>query len=102
MSSGGWGHNYYENTFVKENGVWRFKHLHGPFNMYAGYKGGWIDNTIVNTYPEKFLPPPDLAPTVIYLTYPNYYIEPYHYPNPVTGRPMPPPSPRSGGEAFGR
>jgi hypothetical protein len=102
MSSGGWGHNYYENTFVKENGVWKFKSLHGPFNMYAGYKGGWIDNTILNTYPEKFPPPPDLPPTVIYLTYPNYYIEPYHYPNPVTGRRMPPPSPRAGGEAFGR
>ena len=102
MSSGGWGHNYYENTFVKENGVWKFKHLHGPFNMYSGYKGGWIDNTILNTYPEKFAPPPDLPPTVIYLTYPNYYIEPFHYPNPVTGKPMPPPSPRAGGEAFGR
>ena len=36
MSSGGWGHNYYEDDFVKENGVWKFKKLHGPFNMYAG------------------------------------------------------------------
>jgi hypothetical protein len=43
-----------------------------------------------------------LPPTVIYLTYPNYYIEPFHYPNPVTGKAMPPPSPRAGGEAFGR
>jgi hypothetical protein len=102
MASGGWGHNYYENTFVKENGVWKFRRLHGPFNMYAGYKGGWIDNTTLNTYPEKFPPPPDLPPSVIYLTYPNYYIEPYHYPNPVTGRPMPLPSPRAGGVAFGR
>jgi len=102
MSSGGWGHNYYEDRFVKENGVWKFKKLHGPFNMYCGYKIGWLDNTVVNTYPEKFPPPPDLPPTVIYLTYPNYYIETFHYPNPVTGNPMPPPSPRAGGEAFGR
>jgi SnoaL-like domain len=102
MSSGGWGHNYYENKFVKVNGVWQFKALHGPFNMYSGYKVGWLDNTILNTYPEKWPPWPDLPPTVIYLTYPNYYIEPYHYPNPVTGKPMPPPSPRAGGEAFGR
>ena len=56
----------------------------------------------LNTYPEKFPPPPDLPPTVIYLTYPNYYIEPYDYPNPVTGKPMPPPSPRAGGVDFGR
>ncbi len=102
MSSGGWGHNYYEDTFVKRNGVWMFKKLHGPFNMYSGYKVGWLDNTILNTYPEKWPPWPDLPPTIIYLTYPNYYIEPFDYPNPVTGKPMPPPSPRAGGEAFGR
>jgi SnoaL-like domain len=102
MSSGGWGHNYYENQYVKKNGVWMLKKLHGPFNMYSGYKVGWLDNVIVNTFPEKFPPWPDLPPTVVYLTYPSYYIEPFHYPNPVTGRPMPPPSPRAGGEAFGR
>jgi hypothetical protein len=102
MSSGGWGHNYYENVYVKQNGVWKIKTLHGPFNMYAGYKLGWFDNVTVNTFPEKFPPWPDLPPTVIYLTYPSYYIEPFHYPNPVTGKSMPPPSPRAGGEAFGR
>ncbi|RYZ65641.1 MAG: nuclear transport factor 2 family protein, partial [Proteobacteria bacterium] len=32
MSSGGWGHNYYEDDFVKKDGVWKFKTLHGPFN----------------------------------------------------------------------
>ncbi len=62
MSSGGWGHNYYEDHFVKENGVWKFKKLHGPFNMYAGYKVGWLDNTVLNTYPEKWPPWPDLRP----------------------------------------
>ena len=102
MSSGGWGHVYYEDDYIKENGVWKIKKLHGPFNMYSGYKLGWYDQVIVNTFPETFLPWPDLPPTVIYLTYPSYYIEPFHYPNPVTGRSMPPPSPRAGGEAFGR
>ena len=102
MSSGGWGHVYYENDYVKEDGIWKFANLHGPFNMYAGYNIGWLDNTTLNTFPEKFDPPPDLPPTTIYLTYPNYYVEPYHYPNPVTGKPMPPPDPAAGGEAFGR
>jgi hypothetical protein len=102
MSSGGWGHVYYEDDYIKENGVWKFKKLHGPFNMYSGYKLGWVDQVTVNTFPEKFPPWPDLPPTIIYLTYPSYYIEPFHYPNPVTGKAMPAPSPRAGGEAFGR
>ncbi len=102
MSSGGWGHVYYEDDYVKENGVWKFRKLHAPFNMYSGYKLGWVDSTTINTYPEKFAPWPDLPPSVLYLTYPSYYIEPFHYPNPVTGKPMPPPSPRAGGESFGR
>jgi hypothetical protein len=102
MSSGGWGHNYYEDVFVKEEGVWKFRKLRGPFNMYSGYRQGWVDNVTVNTYPEKFAPYPDLPPTVIYLTYPSYHAEPFHYPNPVTGKEAPPPSPRAGGEAFGR
>jgi hypothetical protein len=102
VSSGGWGHVYYEDDFIKENGVWKFSKLHGPFNMYSGYKLGWVDNVITNTFPEKFPPWPDLPPTVVYLAYPSYYIEPFHYPNPVTGRSMPAPSPRAGGEAFGR
>jgi hypothetical protein len=102
MSSGGWGHVYYEDVFVKEDGVWKFKKLHGPFNMYSGYRQGWVDSVIVNTYPEKFAPYPDLPPTVVYLAYPSYYIAPFHYPNPVTGKPMPPPSPKAGGLAFGK
>jgi hypothetical protein len=102
MSSGGWGHVYYEDDYVKENGVWKLKKLHAPFNMYSGYKLGWVDQTTVNTFPEKFPPWPDLPPSVLYLTYPSYYVEPFHYPNPVTGKPMPAPSPRAGGEIFGR
>ena len=102
MSAGGWGHVYYEDDYVKENGVWKLKLLHAPFNMYANYKEGWIDHTTINTYPEKFKPWPDLPPTVLYLTYPSYYAEPFHYVNPVTGNVAPKPSPRAGGEIFGR
>jgi hypothetical protein len=102
MSSGGWGHNYYEDVYSKQNGVWKLQKLRGPFNMYSGYKQGWVDAVIVNTYPEKFAPYPDLPPTMIYLTYPSYHVEPFHYPHPVTGKPMRAPSPRAGGEAFGR
>lgn len=102
MGGGGWGHVYYENDYVKEDGVWKMKKLHGPFNMYAGYKDGWVDHVITNTYPEKFPPPPDLPPSVIYLTYPSYYAEPFDYVNPVTGKPAPKPDPAAGALFYGR
>lgn len=102
MSTGGWGDCYYENDYVKEDGIWKMKVLHGPFNMYSGYAIGWVDDVILNTYPEKFPPPPDLPPSVVYLAYPSYYAEPFHYPNPVTGEWAPKPDPSAGGAAFGK
>jgi hypothetical protein len=85
MSVGGWGLPLYENGYRKENGVWKMSRLSGPFTMYASW-AGWGKNALNNTWPDKFDPPPDLPPTTVYLTYPAYYIAPFHYPNPVTGR----------------
>ncbi|HWU03233.1 MAG TPA: nuclear transport factor 2 family protein, partial [Novosphingobium sp.] len=85
MSNGGWGLPLYENAFVKENGVWKISRLTGPFAMYAGWSG-WKTNAVPNTWPDKFEPAPDLPPSTVYLTYPAYYIVPFHYPHPVTGR----------------
>lgn len=97
-----WGDVIYENDYVKEDGVWKIRFLHAPFNMYASVDSGWASNTTPNTRPESFLPPPDLPPSTVYLTFPNYYNEPYHYPNPVTGRTAPSPDPAAGGTAFGK
>lgn len=89
MSNGGWGIPLYENEYVKEDGVWKISKLHGPFTMYTSWDG-WAKSATPNTRPDSFLPPPDLPPTVVYLTYPSYYIVPFHYPNPVTGKPWVP------------
>jgi hypothetical protein len=87
MSGGGWGLPLYENEFVKEDGVWRISRLMGPFIMYAGWEKGWKDQVISNTWPgDRDLSPPDLPPSVVYLMYPSYYIVPYHYANPVSGK----------------
>jgi hypothetical protein len=102
MGAGGWGDCYYENEYIKIDGIWMINRLHGPFNMYSSYDKGWVDDTTPNTRPESFAPPPDLPPTRIYLTFPNYYAEPFHYANPVTGNPAPAPDPAAGGVAFGR
>ena len=98
MSNGGWGIPLYENEYVKEDGVWKISKLHGPFTMYTSWDG-WAKNVIPNTRPDSFLPPPDLPPTVVYLAYPSYYIVPFHYPNPVTGKAWVPLKAEAGGLA---
>ncbi len=86
MANGGWGLPLYENEYEKgEDGIWRISRLTGPFTMYTNWEG-WGKNATNNTWPDKFGPPPDLPPSVVYLTYPGYYIVPFHYPNPVTGK----------------
>lgn len=86
VMSGGWGLPLYENEYVKEaDGTWKISRLSGPFTMYSSWKG-WGHDALNNTWPDKFDPAPDLPPSTIYLTYPAYYIIPYHYPNPVTGK----------------
>jgi len=90
MSNAGWGLPLYENEYEKgEDGIWRIRRLSGPFTMYTSWEG-WGKNALNNTWPDKFDPPPDLPPTTVYLTYPAYYIVPFHYPNPVTGKPFAP------------
>jgi hypothetical protein len=89
MSSGGWGDVIYENSYVKENGTWKIASIRAPFVMYSG-ESGWAKQTVPNTRPESFPPPPDRMPTEVYLTYPSFYIVPFHYPNPVTGKPYQP------------
>jgi hypothetical protein len=87
MSNAGWGLPLYENGYRKENGVWKISRLSGPFTMYTNWDG-WGKNALNNTWPDKFNPAPDLPPSTVYLTYPAYYIIPFHYPNPVTGKPF--------------
>ena len=90
MSNAGWGLPLYEYEYEKgADGIWRISRLSGPFTMYTSWEG-WGKNALNNTWPDKFDPPPDLPPTTVYLTDPAYYIVPFHYPNPVTGRPFAP------------
>jgi len=84
MASSGWGLPLYEDAFVKEDGIWKIARLTGPFTMYTNWEG-WGENALKNNWPDKFDPAPDLPPSVVYLTYPAYYIVPFHYPHPVTG-----------------
>jgi hypothetical protein len=80
-----WGEGTYENEYVKEDGVWKISKLHFYMTYYVDYYKGWDKG---GDPPPGPIPgfPPDRPPTETYGLYPNVYIPPYHYKNPVTGK----------------
>jgi len=80
-----WGDAVYENDYVKEKGVWKIKKLHAYFTYYADYYKGWDKGGDPPPGPIPGLPP-DQPPTETYKLYPDVYVPPYHYKNPVSGQ----------------
>jgi hypothetical protein len=81
-----WMGGVYENTYVKEDGVWKIK-SDQVFNTYfVPYTVGFKD---VQPRPPPGITatnPPDAPPTLPFEMYPSAFLPPFHYPNPVTGR----------------
>jgi hypothetical protein len=88
-SGGTWGEGPYENEYVKQSGVWKISKLHWYATFMAPYEGGWLepDPGIVDDYSKGRGVEPDRPSSENYAPYPGVYIPPFHYPNPVTGRP---------------
>lgn len=82
-----WGAGVYENTYLKEGGVWKIQSLHGYPRMYTTYEEGWAEAAIPDPGPSSSLPP-DRPSTVEYERYPAAFVPPFHYENPVTGAPV--------------
>jgi len=80
-----WGAGIYENQFVKEGGIWRFKYLHGYQTFYTNYEDGWAKRASAIFAPYDRLPP-DRPQSVPYDPYPAAFVPPFHYINPVSGR----------------
>ena len=85
--SGAIGEGIYENSYVKEDGVWKIQSLHFYTTFGSDYDKGWATSAIPAPQPSDKIPP-DRPPTVSYRNYPTYYVPPFHYPNPVTGEPV--------------
>jgi hypothetical protein len=85
-----WSEGTYENIYVKENGVWKFKDLHFFATYYTPYADGWAKTALPNNGPSTEFPP-DKPQSVKYDVFPGHFVPPYHYPNPVTGKPWVPP-----------
>jgi hypothetical protein len=80
-----WGDAVYENEYVKEDGVWKISKLHSFITFYVEYEQGWNKGAVpLPGHLENLAPDSDT--TVRYGAFPEVFIPPYHYPNPVTGR----------------
>jgi len=79
-----WGEGPYENEYVKDGGVWKIKSLHWYQALFVSYEGGWQTKADANG--AKYVSgtvPPDRPPSVEYKTWPDTYVPPFSFPNPV-------------------
>ncbi len=85
-----WEGGIYENSYVKEGGVWKIHVLNYNMLWQADYEKGWAYDRphllpLDKTYPENPIGPDELmAETPAF--WPETRIVPFHYVHPVTGK----------------
>jgi len=86
-----WRDGIYENTYVKEGGIWKLKSLHLYVNFVAPYEKGWArlkpGEGLVQSAASKAFPP-DRGPTASYRPFPETQVPPFQALHPVTGKPV--------------
>lgn len=87
-----WEGGMYENTYARENGVWKILVLNYQPIWHADYETGWAHTRVPyvppfsETYPENPTGPDELDADYPGL-WPNTEVVAFHYPHPVTGKP---------------
>lgn len=94
-----WNEGVYENEYVKEDGIWKFRFMKFYPTYFTEFDKGWAKQGVpdigwkANT-PDPKAPPDELSPPEVAKgMYPNYYVPPFHYSNPVTGKAIVAPAP---------
>ncbi len=85
-----WEAGIYENSYVKEGGIWKIQVLNYNMLWQADYEKGWgYDRPhllpLDKTYPENPTGPDELMPETPAF-WPETRIVPFHYVHPVTGK----------------
>jgi hypothetical protein len=76
----------FENAFVKRDGAWKIQSVHFYPRMIVDATVGWAKSAKPAPGPSKEFPP-DRPPTYSYEIYPKFAVAPFHFDNPVTGKP---------------
>jgi ketosteroid isomerase-like protein len=76
-----------ENAFVKEGGIWKIQSEHQYTTFWADYTKGWSQGAMPMAGPSRDIPA-DRPPTQQYAAFPEYFVPPFHYANPVSGLPI--------------
>lgn len=86
-----WRDGIYENSYIREDGVWKIRSLHLYVNFLAPYERGWArlrgSEGLAQSEASKAFPP-DRGPTVSYRPFPAVQLPDFQARHPVTGRPV--------------
>lgn len=87
-----WEGGLYENVYMKENGVWKFKIMNYRGWWHASFETGWahtpphLYEMASVTYPENPIGPDELITEPKAILWPETDVLPFHYPHPITGK----------------
>ena len=87
-----WEAGVYENEYMKEDGTWKIKLLNYNLQWQCTYEEGWANSGLISTNSPKTYPEDPVGPDELHAVppkiWPETYCVPFHYPHPVTGKPV--------------
>jgi hypothetical protein len=84
--SGELSEGVFENAFIHRDGGWKIQSVHFYPRMIVDAALGWAKSARPAPGPSREFPP-DRPPTISYEIYPKFAVAPFHFDNPVTGKP---------------